>query len=75
LPFRSGHQLLDQPGALTSVLPEAVRLADLPDRTAFSDALHNLFDHQLLSPIVLDQFSRFRERQDALFQNSCRIPN
>ena len=61
-PFRTSRQLLDQPRALASVLSEAVRLADLPDKTAFSDALRNHFDlhHQLLAPIVLHQFSPFR---------------
>ena len=60
--FRTTRQLLDQPRALASVLPEAVRLADLPDKTAFSDALRNQFNlhHQLLAPIVLHQFSPFR---------------
>jgi len=60
--FRTTRQLLDQPRALASVLPEAVRLADLPDKTAFSDALRNHFElhHQLLAPIVLHQFSPFR---------------
>jgi hypothetical protein len=61
-PFRTSRQLLDQPRALASVLPEALRLADLPDKTAFSDALRNHFDlhHQLLAPIVLHQLSPFR---------------
>jgi hypothetical protein len=61
-PFRTSRQLLDQPRALASILPEALRLADLPDKTAFSDALRNQFEqhHQLLAPIVLDQFSPFR---------------
>jgi hypothetical protein len=60
-PFRTSRQLLDQPRALANVLPEAVRLSDLPDMTAFSDALRNHFDHhhQLFAPIVLHQFSPY----------------
>jgi hypothetical protein len=61
-PFRTTRQLLDQPRALASILPEALRLADLPDKTAFSDAVRSHFDlhYQLLAPIVLHQFSPFR---------------
>jgi TniQ len=37
-------RLLDDPGALASVLPEAMRLAELPDRAALAKALRELAD-------------------------------
>ncbi|MGO9791841.1 MAG: TniQ family protein [Solirubrobacteraceae bacterium] len=59
----NGARLLDDPGALAAVLPEALRLADLPDRATLAQALRELADlgyradGQTLRPGPLNQMS------------------
>jgi TniQ len=41
---RAQQRLLDDPGAFSSVLPEALRLADLPDRATLAESLREFAD-------------------------------
>jgi hypothetical protein len=40
------HRLLDDPAAVSTVLPEVLRLADLPDPVALADALRQIADER-----------------------------
>ena len=57
------RQLLDDPAALANVLPEALRLADLPDRATLADAIRELADQRYradghtLKPSMLGEVS------------------
>lgn len=42
----AAHRLLDDPAAVSTVLPEALRLADLPDPAALADALREIADER-----------------------------
>ena len=45
-PRPATRQLLDDPAALANILPEALRLADLPDPATLADAIRELADHR-----------------------------
>jgi hypothetical protein len=43
---QAAHRLLSDPAAVSTVLPEALRLADLPDPAALADALRQIADER-----------------------------
>ena len=45
-PADPAHRLLSEPAAVSTVLPEALRLADLPDPAALADALRQIADER-----------------------------
>jgi hypothetical protein len=45
-PPRSGRRLFDDPATVTAVLPDALGLADLPDRSALADATREIVENR-----------------------------
>jgi hypothetical protein len=60
------HRLLSDPAAVSTVLPEALRLADLPDQDALADALRQIADERHRADSHTLVVSRIREASPIL---------
>jgi hypothetical protein len=60
------HRLLSDPAAVSTVLPEALRLADLPDPAALADALREIADERHRADHHTLVVSRIREASPIL---------
>ena len=60
------HRLLSDPAAVSTVLPEAIRLADLPDPAALADALRQIADERHRADSHTLVISKVREASPTL---------
>jgi len=60
------HRLLSDPAAVSTVLPEALRLADLPDPVALADALRQIADERHRADSHTLVVSKIREASPTL---------
>ncbi len=65
-PQPPAHRLLSNPAAVSTVLPEALRLADLPDPTTLADALRQIADDRHRADSHTLVVSRIREASPTL---------